>query len=77
MVVHESDGFRNGCLGNDSVGIEQQHIVALRLANSNVVGAGKAQVVIAGYDVDFRKLLAQIGNGVVVGMIVYNIHLGL
>ena len=78
MTVHELQHVVQAVLGDEGVRIEQQHIVALRLAYGDVVGTGKAQVVAALYErYTVAKAVLQIVDGMVARMVVDHEYLGL
>ena len=70
MSLHELQHFVERFLCNNRIGIEQQHILALALANTHVVGAGKTQVVATLDNAHSGIMLTDICHSIVLRLIV-------
>jgi hypothetical protein len=77
MGIHEIDGLSECLFSNYGIWIEQQHVLAYRLPDGNIVGAGEPEIVIVGYQTNPGILLANSLYGIILRGIIDNKHLGL
>ena len=78
MLVHKREHLPQAPLTDERVGVEQQHILATRLADGNVVGLRETLVVIALYERDATaEALAQILHSAVARVVVHHNQLAL
>ena len=55
MGIHKLQHIAEGMLADNRIGIEQQDVFTARLADGDVVGAGKPQVMIAVDEMNGRE----------------------
>ena len=74
VAIHKGDTFAEGVVLDNSIGVQQEHILPCRYADSLVVGLGKTYIVLVGDNLHLRKLLRQHLQRTVNGVVINDKH---